>query len=79
MTLQDIVRLRQSGETVSALAEQVSQLNYLVQDTVLQRLTVMEIVLPPSHRSTPARSAEVVNSFIVTTKPDAPNQHPSQT
>ncbi len=45
MTLQDIVRLRQSGETVSALAEQVSQLNYLVQDTVLQRLTVMETEL----------------------------------
>lgn len=45
VTLQDIVRLRQSGETVSALAEQVSQLNSLVQDTVLQRLTAMETEL----------------------------------
>ncbi len=45
VTLQDIVRLRQSDETVSALAEQVSQLNSLVQDTVLQRLTAMETEL----------------------------------
>jgi metal-responsive CopG/Arc/MetJ family transcriptional regulator len=45
VTLQDIVRLRQSGETVSALAEQVSQLNSLVQNTVLQRLTAMETEL----------------------------------
>ena len=45
VTLQDIVRLRQSDETVSALAEQVNQLNSLVQDTVLQRLTAMETEL----------------------------------
>lgn len=45
VTLQDIIRHQQQGETVTALENQVSQLTDLVQDTVLQRLTVMETEL----------------------------------
>lgn len=45
MTVQDAVMHSQLGETVTALTDQVEQLTLLVQDTVLQRLTVMETEL----------------------------------
>jgi metal-responsive CopG/Arc/MetJ family transcriptional regulator len=39
------VQVSETQQTVAALSEQVSQLNQLVQDSVLQRLTVMEAEL----------------------------------
>ncbi len=45
ITLQDIIRHQQLSETVTALENQVSQLTSLVQETVLQRLTEVEIEL----------------------------------
>lgn len=42
LTLQDSARQQELSETVTTLAEQVSQLNRLVQDTVMQRLTKVE-------------------------------------
>jgi len=39
------VQVSETQQTVTALSEQVSQLNQLVQDSVLQRLTVMETEL----------------------------------
>jgi len=45
MTLQDTVRLGELSQTVTGLAEQVSQLTGLVQDIVLQRLTDLETEL----------------------------------
>ena len=45
VTVQDIVRHNQLSETVTALENSVSQLNRLVQDNVLQRLTEMETEL----------------------------------
>ncbi len=45
MTLQDTVRLGELSQTVTGLAEQVSQLTGVVQDTVLQRMTNLETEL----------------------------------
>lgn len=45
MTLQDSVMLGELSQTVTGLAEQVSQLTGVVQDTVLQRLTSLETEL----------------------------------
>jgi len=45
MTLQDTVRLGELSQTVTGLAEQVSQLTGLVQDTVLHRITELETEL----------------------------------
>ncbi len=45
MTVQDSVRQSELSETVMALTDQVEQLTLLVQDSVLQRLTVMETEL----------------------------------
>lgn len=45
LTVQDIVKQSELSETVTALAQQVSQLTLLVQDTVLQRITEMETEL----------------------------------
>ena len=45
MTVQDAVSYSSMSETITALTEQVSQLNSVVQDTVLQRLTKMETEL----------------------------------
>ena len=45
VTLQDIIRHQQQGETVTALENQVSQLTDLVQATILQRLTQLETEL----------------------------------
>lgn len=45
VTVQDIVRRERQSETVTALENQVEQLSHLVQDSVLQRLTVMETEL----------------------------------
>lgn len=42
LTVQDSARQQELSETVSALSEQVSHLNSLVQDTVMQRLTTVE-------------------------------------
>ncbi len=42
ITVQDNVMLGELSQTVTGLAEQVNQLNGLVQDTVLQRLTSLE-------------------------------------
>ena len=39
------VQVSETQQTVTALSEQVSQLNQLVQDSVLQRLTAMETEL----------------------------------
>ena len=39
------VQVSETQQTVTALSEQVSQLSFLVQDSVLQRLTVMETSL----------------------------------
>ncbi len=45
ITVQDIVSNRQVSETVTALADSVEELTWLVQDTVLQRLTKVEAEL----------------------------------
>ncbi len=45
MTVQDAVRQSELSENVTALTDQVEQLTLLVQDSVLQRLTVMETEL----------------------------------
>jgi len=45
MAVQDTVMLGELSQTVTGLAEQVTQLTGLVQDTVLQRLTKMETEL----------------------------------
>jgi len=45
MTVQDTVRLGELSQTVTGLVEQVNQLNGVVQDTVLQRLTNLETEL----------------------------------
>ncbi|MGL5922467.1 hypothetical protein [Chroococcidiopsis sp.] len=45
LTVQDIVSQRQLSETVNELASEVEQLSQLLQDTVLQRLTVVETEL----------------------------------
>lgn len=42
MAVQDTVRLGELSQTVTALAQQVSQLTGVVQDTILQRLTELE-------------------------------------
>jgi hypothetical protein len=42
LTLQDNARQKELSETVPALSKQVSQLNNLVQDHVIQRLTIVE-------------------------------------
>jgi hypothetical protein len=39
------VQVSETQQTVTALSEQVSQLNQLVQDTVLQRLKIVETEL----------------------------------
>ena len=45
LTLQDSVMLGELSQTVTGLAEQVTQLTGVVQDTVLQRLTNLETEL----------------------------------
>lgn len=45
ITVQDIARQSELSETVTELADEVSQLTALVQDTVLQRLTNVETEL----------------------------------
>jgi len=45
MTVQDTVMLGELSQTVTGLAEQVTQLTGVVQDTVLQRLTNLETEL----------------------------------
>ena len=45
LTVQDIVSQNQLSDTVTALENQVSQLNRLLQDTVLQRITKVETEL----------------------------------
>lgn len=45
MTVQDNVMLGELSQTVTGLAEQVTQLTGVVQDTVLQRLTNLETEL----------------------------------
>lgn len=45
LTVQDIVMQSELSENVTALSEQVNQLATLVQDSVLQRITKMEIEL----------------------------------
>ena len=45
MTVQDSVMLEEFRQTVTGLAEQVTQLTGVVQDTVLQRLTSLETEL----------------------------------
>lgn len=45
LTMQDIARLNDLSETVTALAQQVSQLTGVVQDSVLQRITELEAEL----------------------------------
>jgi len=45
MTVQDSVMLGELSQTVTGLAEQVTQLTGVVQDTVLQRMTNLETEL----------------------------------
>ena len=45
MTVQDSVMLGELSQTVTGLAEQVTQLTGVVQDTVLHRLTNLETEL----------------------------------
>lgn len=45
MTVQDTVSLEEFRQTVTGLAEQVTQLTGVVQDTVLHRLTKLETEL----------------------------------
>ncbi len=45
MAVQDNVMLEELSQTVTGLAEQVTQLTGVVQDTVLQRLTRLETEL----------------------------------
>lgn len=45
MAVQDSVMLRELSQTVTGLAEQVTQLTGVVQDSVLQRLTNLETEL----------------------------------